>query len=144
MFSPALQCLREFGATNAGSPSPRWFERQDSAFSRLGLQNIEVTEARVTEIEGRRPSLSIVRLDIRAASPPAFCLGELLVLESLDGMRQWEANMTSDDQWAAYGRSDLDAKFYDSGNWNCSISVHVRTVEGEVFFHCVESWLFTW
>ncbi|KAF8674281.1 hypothetical protein HU200_048103 [Digitaria exilis] len=98
-------------------------------FCRLGLQNIEVTEARVTEVEGRRPSLSIVRLDIRAASPPAFCSGELLVLESLDGLRHWEANMRSDDQWAAYGRSDLDAKFYDSGNSNRSISVHVRTAE---------------
>ncbi|CAN6309462.1 unnamed protein product [Urochloa humidicola] len=96
-------------------------------FSRLGLQNVEVTEARVTEIERCRPSCSIVHLEIRA-SPPAFCMGDLLVLESLDGGRQWEADVRSV-QWEAYERSDPDSKFDDIHNGSRFISVYVRTAE---------------
>ncbi|CAN6281509.1 unnamed protein product [Urochloa humidicola] len=109
---------------------PDGLEDKTVRLCRLGPQNIEVTEARVTEIEGRRPSCSIVHLEIRA-SPPAFCMGDLLVLESLDGQRQWEADVRSDVQWEAYGRSDPDSKSDDihNGSRFTFISVYVRTAE---------------
>ncbi|KAL6843524.1 hypothetical protein ACP4OV_026586 [Aristida adscensionis] len=86
-------------------------------FSRLGCQN--VAEGIVREIQKRDASLSIVRLGALAA-PPSFCMGDFLVLESLDGQHRWEADV----------RYCGDPKFFQDYNepetLESAICVHVR------------------
>ncbi|XP_062209423.1 uncharacterized protein LOC133911236 [Phragmites australis] len=86
-------------------------------FSRLGPQN--VTEAVIKEVERRNSSLSIVHLEA-LATPIPFCLGDLLVLESLDGQHQREADV------GFCGDSIFFENYNEQRSLESSVSVYVR------------------